>query len=189
MMDCGLHDCNAVAEQNRQADEERRQRRLARRCGAVPRASSRPAWAGRAHPACPPERALPRRSVMGPDVAGREYGEAVKPSQSEFEASGAAESQDAILIKFFEDPKTHGKLFPMIYLEEISGARRMNNRAIALRKHFEPLGFGFWNEQRPFGPTKAMHSHYGLFPLAEIQRMERDLVAEQERRKGQTTLV
>jgi hypothetical protein len=86
-------------------------------------------------------------------------------SQSDFESSHAADTQNAKLIEFFSDPKTHGKMFPMPYLEEISGAKRMNNRAIDLRKHFKPLGFDILNEQRQINGSGPLHSHYGIFKI------------------------
>ena len=79
----------------------------------------------------------------------------------------------------------------MVYLEEISGAQRMNNRAIDLRRHFEPLGFGIWNEMKIYPATGALHSHYGIFPLAEVQRRERERderrMQKQLEKQGQKT--
>jgi hypothetical protein len=182
--DCARPDCAAVAAANAQRDAER-QRQVCRRSMQPARRQAR---SNQPHPACP-EPPLPRHSVRGPDAATGVYGAVASPAQADFEASGAADNQNAVLIEFFSDPKTHGKLFPMVYLQEISGAQRMNNRAIDLRKHFRPLGFGLWNEMRPYGPTGAMHSHYGLFTLDEIHRKEADLAEAQEQRRGQAKLV
>jgi hypothetical protein len=199
---CGREDCAAVVEQNVRTDQERRARRAFCR-----KKHFRPAARGRhrpancaAHPACPPDPPLPRRSAQGPDLkereqrpevcaTGAEYGAPVAPSQEEFESSGAAANQNAKLIEFFSDPRTHGKMWPMVYLQEISGAQRMNNRAIDLRKHFKPLGFGLWNEMLIYKVTGAMHSHYGLFTLEEIRLKEEAWAADQEQRRGQERLV
>lgn len=178
--DCMLEDCEAVAARNRQADEERHQRRLERRKRIKE-------W----HRSSPHARFVPPAEARSPLPPERDevYGEPVEASQDAFESSGAAKTQDEILIKFFSDPATHGKMFPMVYLEEISGARRMNNRAIALRRHFEPLGFGLWNEMRIYRPTGELHSHYGLFPLAEIARKQAAAAAAREAKSGQGRFV
>ena len=57
--------------------------------------------------------------------------------QRDFEASGANASQNAKLIEFFRQPHNVGKFFKASFLEELSGSRRMNNRAVDLRK---PIG-------------------------------------------------
>ncbi len=84
-------------------------------------------------------------------------------------------------------------MFPMVYLEEISGSKRMNNRAIDLRRHFEPLGFGIWNEMRQVNGQGPCLSHYGLFPIEVVRERERERDALRERRRlakaGQTELV
>jgi hypothetical protein len=103
--------------------------------------------------------------------------------QREFEESGAADNQNAVLIEFFSKPENQKKMFPMVDLQKLSGATRMNNRAIDLRRHFARLGWGVWNELQQYGPTGAMHSHYGLFPLEEVARRTRDRAAIRERRK------
>jgi hypothetical protein len=187
---CGREDCAAVVAENARADETRRNRRLERRRARGGHAQRSTLNAQRS--SCPPEAPLPRRSVQGPDAADGTPGthvETVSPSQADFEASGAAANQNAKLIEFFSDPRTHGKMWPMVYLQEISGAQRMNNRAIDLRRHFKPLGFGLWNEMRPYGPTGALHSHYGLFTLEEIELKEAAWADEQEKRRGQEQLV
>ncbi len=86
LVDCGRDDCAAVAEQNRLDDAGRQQRRVQRRQARrdVSRHPSRDTRHA-IHPACPPERPLPRRSVMGPDLPHAEQ-------QRQFVASGAGNS-------------------------------------------------------------------------------------------------
>jgi len=49
----------------------------------------------------------------------------------------------------------------------------MNNRVIDLRKHFAPMGFGFFNDQRQVNGRGALLSQYIKLPLAECERRER----------------
>lgn len=89
------------------------------------------------------------------------------PSQREFEASGAAGEQNAILIELFARPDNLRKWIPMPYLCDLSGGHHMNNRAIDLRKHFEPRGFTILNRSQQVNGAGAYVSHYAIFPLGE----------------------
>lgn len=117
--------------------------------------------------------------------------------QREFEASGAAASQNARLVKFFSEPHNRGKFFKASFLEGMSGSRRMNNRAVDLRKRigeggadagFIEAGLYLDNCMMRDGHTDKLASYYGLFPIAQcrslgVEEKER-LLAGQMSRNG-----
>lgn len=86
-----------------------------------------------------------------PTAIGTNVGTVIEKSldQQEFVASGAADTQNAKLLKFFRDPKHFGQWYKSTYLEEISGATRMNNRAVDLRPHFLEGGLYLDNGMMP----------------------------------------
>jgi hypothetical protein len=175
---CGRPDCAEVAERRERAEVVKKQFKRNRKFEIR---NMKPGQ----RPGCGAGREL--RSSCPPE-SDRVYDDEPR-TQREFEDSGAAADQNAILIKFFLDEKTTGQPFPMPYLEEISGAKRFNNRAIDLRRHFEPLGFGFYNEQRQVNERGPMLSHYTKLPLAEVERLEQERkalrAARREEKAGQ----
>lgn len=87
--------------------------------------------------------------------------------QEAFQASGAAASQNAKLLEFFLLPHNFGLWFKATFLEELSGATRMNNRAVDLRK--ELVGRGLYIDNYMIKPneTAAVSSHYRICHIAE----------------------
>jgi hypothetical protein len=182
LQECGRSDCATLAQEPKvegrrskvQTSESKRCRSTALERPGRPVQSALPVDGMRG---CPPDHDEDERSPLDPHP---EEKISTGISEAAFTAGGHAASQDEKLIAFFSKPEHQGKMFPMVKLEEICGGRRMNNRAIALREYFKPLGFGLWNEMICFGPTNALHSHYGLFPLSVIA----DKTAEREEKKN-----
>ena len=87
--------------------------------------------------------------------------------QRNFQASGLADSQNAKLREFFERPENFGLWFKGRMLEELSGATRMNNRAVDLRPYF--LERGLYLDNRPIADkrTGVVASCYRLCKIAD----------------------
>ena len=104
--------------------------------------------------------------------------------QRDFEASGAADSQNAKLADFFNpvtQPHNFRKWFKASFLEEMSGSRRMNNRAVDLRRPKAECGPGFLeaglyldNCMMRDEHTDKLASYYGLFPIEECKSLDAD---------------
>jgi hypothetical protein len=94
-------------------------------------------------------------------VTAREFG------QDAFQASGAAASQNAKLLEFFLVPHNFGLWFKATFLEELSGATRMNNRAVDLRKIL--VERGLYIDNYMIKPTEGgpVSSHYRICNIAD----------------------
>lgn len=91
---------------------------------------------------CPPERDIELAVTPSHHPAALE---------AAFQAEGGAESANAILLKFFREPKNFMQAFRSTDLEEMTraaghGSSRMNNRAIWLREQFTPSGLYLDND-------------------------------------------
>lgn len=159
---CFIPDCEAVAEANdaveaRRAEARRKSKSECRKQkvemgNGECEGRKRKAEMGRS--ACPPERDDVRRPAAV--VTAREFG------QHEFQASGAADSQNAKLKEFFLLPQNFGKWFKAVFLEELSGATRMNNRAVDLREVFVEMGLYVDNCMMRDEHTDGVCSYYRL---------------------------
>ena len=139
---------------------------------------------------CPPPAAKPavRVPYADADLPGEESGvRSQKPEsvghgvftardtdQRDFEASGAAASQNAKLVEFFNLPHNFGQWFSSTFLEELSGATRMNNRAIDLREHYRPAGLYVDNCMIKHGETGSRHSHYRICKIEDAVSLNDD---------------
>lgn len=94
-------------------------------------------------------------------VTAREFG------QEEFQASGAAASQNEKLLEFFRKPHNFGLWFKAKFLEDLSGARRMNNRAVDLRKVLQAEGLWIDNFMIKPNEASAVSSHYRICKIAD----------------------
>ena len=199
---CNLSDCGEVVSYNAQRDQARRERRLENRRErheAKQVCRSQESEARRQNPATEPRVArMPYRDAEAEEAASSEQRAGSKPAplgtdvgevietvrtfgQRDFEASGAADSQNAKRAEFF-NPLTHPhnfrKWFKASFLEEMSGSRRMNNRAVDLRKSKAEGGPGFIEAGLYLGNymmrdenTDKVASSYGLFPIEECKSL------------------
>lgn len=137
---CGLPDCAALA-----ARLAAPRPAFRRKC---PPTAPRPARHRTCPPAtsfrssCPPEREWPPASGPAATAAARE---------DEFQASGAADSANKILLEFFRRKENFNVPFKSTDLEAMTAAAghassRMNNRAIWLRKQLLPAGYYLDND-------------------------------------------
>jgi hypothetical protein len=89
-----------------------------------------------------------------------------------------ADSQNGKLLEFFKKPHNFDKWFKATFLEEISGATRMNNRAIWLRAQFAPAGLYLDQWMISPGQDQPKSSHYRLCRIEDAL----SLTAEEKRR-------
>ena len=154
---CGLEDCAEVVSLNCQRDQARRERRMANRrerheAKQECRQQRDQRDAGLHRGKTPAEARMPYKDPEPDEPAtcnlqpapaiGTNVGTVIEHSlsQHEFVASGQADSQNAKLLEFFSAPKNFNKWFKSTFLEELSGATRMNNRAVDLRPAFIERG-------------------------------------------------
>ena len=187
---CGLGDCLEVQGRRERAEAVKREWRRTNRSAkcevrsAKCRSGQRATVRGDARPTGESAR-LPhpqdsndvRRPVVvdeGLEGSAREdalpTGEVVTAkdfSQSDFVASNAAASQNARLLEFFLKPHNFGKWFKSTFLEELSGATRMNNRAVDLRPGFIRSGWYLDNCMIRDGHSDKVASHYRLCAIEE----------------------
>jgi len=109
----------------------------------------------------PPQSVAPQKSPPDGAVTAREFG------QEEFQASGAAASQNEKLLEFFRKPQNFGLWFKATFLEELSGATRMNNRAVDLRKVLQCDGLYIDNFMIKPTESSAVSSHYRICKIAD----------------------
>lgn len=180
-LECGLPDCGEVQAEFQRREKAVQTRRMERRreryeakqeCRAASRPKPAPA---RGEPPC----RLPYRdtelaeevAVPAPQPLTQNLGEAlarvpagsvVEPAmdQPAFVASGQADSQNAKLLEFFSQPHNFNKWFKSTFLEELSGATRMNNRAVDLRPVFIARGHYIDNCMITDTHTDRKASHY-----------------------------
>lgn len=125
------------------------------------------------------EQALTRKNE--PMVA--RAGAAPAELEADFQARGAADSANAVLLKFFREPKNFMKAFRSTELEALTRAAghessRMNNRAIWLREQF--LAQGLYLDNDPNGATwgNGKGSWYRLCPIEDATSL-----SEEQKRK------
>ncbi|MEI6076722.1 MAG: hypothetical protein WCS94_14160 [Verrucomicrobiota bacterium] len=152
MADCGLADCGATVQENTDRERSCRQR------AAIDRVTRRDRHAAkqecksqrsdvrgqRSEPARMPykDAEIKDEEPLPAPPLGVNVGQGIEHSlsQHEFKASGQADSQNEKLMEFFSLPHNFNKWFKSTFLEELSGATRMNNRAIDLRPEFIKRG-------------------------------------------------
>jgi hypothetical protein len=199
--DCHESDCVDRARQNSQEDEDQRQRWRARRCIAVPRAPRRPAPDGRPHPACPPERALPRRSVTGPDALFK-AGSSPSENQLAYSTMGVGDSDcEKMLTLLFEkfdviDPNradseraSRGRWIPRSELVHTHGIETPNSRASQLRGCDTIRSHPLVKRHRLDVDTKFLNGewHYSICFIEHSERLAREQMKEDE--SSQTRLI
>ena len=151
---CGQCDCAAVTDANARREMERRARRHARP------AECRPPAAQRAAPA--------RENYRSPLPPEREITDHTPTAlENDFQARGAADSANKILLEFFNNPKNFNRPFRSTDLEELTraagnGSSRMNNRAIWLREQFIPAGLYLDNDPNGTRWGLSSGSYYKL---------------------------
>ena len=148
---CATADCGEVAAeieareraQVRRATERHHQHQHHRKAESK-RTSCQPSTTSPARVAHEPARMPYKDAEVAEEAVARpgNGGKVMEPamSQSQFVASGQADSQNAKLLEFFSLPHNFNKWFKSTFLEELSGATRMNNRAIDLRPVFIERG-------------------------------------------------
>jgi hypothetical protein len=88
-------------------------------------------------------------------------------SQAEYVASGQADSQNAKLLEFLSLPKNFNQWIKSTFLEELSGATRMNNRAVDLRPTFIARGHYLDNCMKTDAGTERKASYYRVCNIEE----------------------
>jgi hypothetical protein len=84
------------------------------------------------HPACPPERPLPRHSVIGPDLSHRDH---VRQFNAESAGRDEVVLEDLKLGFDLEHPRVPGQWFTGFYFFKVHGIKAANSCACRLRKH------------------------------------------------------
>ena len=199
---CGLPDCDEVVGTNSQRDRARLERRLRNRRERHAAAEACKS-AIRPPPAAPNAPRLVRLPYADPEIDATGTGTPLTQNlgevfpapggtpetartfgQRDFEASGAADSQNAKLAEFFnpvKQPHNFRKWFKASFLEEMSGSRRMNNRAVDLRRPMAAGGPGFLeaglyldNCMLRDAHSDKLASYYGLFPIEECKSLSEE---------------
>ena len=185
LMACGREDCGQAAAVQRQRaaarDQERHARRVAKAqaqpCRSESKVAVRQSLARIERPVREVLAASESEFNAADEAALMESGNAIGTNvgavveqafeQRNFQASGLADSQNAKLREFFERPENFGLWFKGRMLEELSGATRMNNRAVDLRPYF--LERGLYLDNRPIADkrTGVVASCYRLCKIAD----------------------
>jgi len=194
---CGLPDCELMVQVIRERESSRRQRaaidRITRRDRHDAKRECREQRSEvrnqRSEIARMPYKDAEERDETGnlkPEVTaapasspfGVNLGQVIEHSMSQhdFQASGLADSQNAKLIEFFSKPHNFGLWFKSTMLEELSGATRMNNRAIDLRPVFIERGHYIDNCMMTDTNTDRKASYYRVCNIEDAL----SLTAEQK---------
>lgn len=178
---CGAADCAEVTGALQQRERERVARRMERRKrgNVEPRTSNverrtsniehRTSNVQRPRPGRQPfkENDEDLRRPAPVAVEAREVVTAREFGQEDYLASGAADSQNEKLLEFFRKPNNFGRWFKATLLEDLSGARRMNNRAVDLRRMVQPEGLWIDNCMIRDEHSDVMSSCYRICKISE----------------------
>ena len=179
---CGMDDCAHVAAELAERDAQRKANRAARRTSNIQHPTSniqRPAracarsapyqpssYVARTVPEEREERDVPSNSAEPEAVTAREF------NQRDFEAAGVADSANALLVAWFNQPKNFRVWFTKKFLEEsvmLGKSGCCNNRALDCRRVFNEAGLDIDN--RMASVDGKLQSQYRLCKIEESERL------------------
>jgi hypothetical protein len=171
---CGMIECVSVAQSNAEAEAQRVQRRRERFSNRPATSASLP-YHARVAPRLPQRAPVPSRLPYS-DPEPRETTQSHAPGdlQRAFVSSGASDSANTVLVKFFEQQLKSGglnKWFIAADLEDMAKDRCMNNRAIDIRPHFVDMGFYIDNTMMPVGGSGRAVSHYRICKIKDAHSL------------------